>query len=249
MVRKQYTISKAREKWTSEEHARFLEAIARYNRDWRKIVDFIKTRTVAQVCYTSLWAQITGQSAAGQAAHAHSVPHHPPGFPQKELVAGCRSTSEGSLHQAGPGGTAYRRVRARLALKSSDLDRQVVALPPLPGNPAARTPHRSGLWVKHQSAKKGRPQPIPAHPLQVRSHAQKHFLKLEKEGKGDEVPPARPKKRSARSGSAQGPSKAARTNAGRRQDTSGNSTSCKSISKSASVQLSTEEGRLGCEGV
>ena len=54
MVRKQYTISKAREKWTSEEHARFLEAITRYNRDWRKIVDFIKTRTVAQVRCTSL---------------------------------------------------------------------------------------------------------------------------------------------------------------------------------------------------
>ena len=83
----------------------------------------------------------------------------------------------------------------------------------------------------------------------MRSHAQKHFLKLEKEGKGDEVPPARPKKRSARSGSAQGPSKAARTNAGRRQDTSGNSTSCKSGSKSSSVQLSTEEGQLGCQTV
>ena len=54
MVRKQYTISKAREKWTSEEHGRFLEAIARYHRDWRKIVDFIKTRTVAQVCCTTL---------------------------------------------------------------------------------------------------------------------------------------------------------------------------------------------------
>lgn len=100
MVRKQYTISKAREKWTSEEHARFLEAIARYNRDWRKIVDFIKTRTVAQVC-SSLWAQIPGQSAAGQAARAHSVPHHPPGFCQIGLVwaaAACRNTSVGRRH-------------------------------------------------------------------------------------------------------------------------------------------------------
>ncbi len=98
------------------------------------------------------------------------------------------------------------------------------------------------VWGKRQGTQGGCSQPIPAHPLQVRSHAQKHFLKLEKEGKGDEVPPARPKKRSARSGSAQGPSKAARTNAGRRQDISGNSTSCKSGSKSTSVQLSTEEG-------
>ncbi len=97
MVRKQYTISKAREKWTSEEHARFLEAIARYNRDWRKIVDFIKTRTVAQV-RSSLWAQIPGQSAAGQAARAHSVPHHPPGFCQIGLV--CSSLQEYISRQA-----------------------------------------------------------------------------------------------------------------------------------------------------
>ena len=106
MVRKQYTISKAREKWTSEEHARFLEAIARYNRDWRKIVDFIRTRTVAQVCYTSLWAQMPGQGAAGQAARAHSVPHHLAGVRQIGLVraaAACRNTSISRLHQLGPG--------------------------------------------------------------------------------------------------------------------------------------------------
>ncbi len=34
--------------------------------------------------------------------------------------------------------------------------------------------------------------------LQVRSHAQKFFLKLEKAGKADVVPPPRPKKRAAK---------------------------------------------------
>ena len=38
---------------------------------------------------------------------------------------------------------------------------------------------------------------IPAA-LQVRSHAQKFFLKLEKAGKADVVPPPRPKKRAAK---------------------------------------------------
>ena len=33
---------------------------------------------------------------------------------------------------------------------------------------------------------------------QVRSHAQKYFLRLEKEGHQEEIPPPRPKKRSAR---------------------------------------------------
>ena len=36
------------------------------------------------------------------------------------------------------------------------------------------------------------------HLMQVRSHAQKFFLKLEKAGKADVVPPPRPKKRAAK---------------------------------------------------
>ena len=34
--------------------------------------------------------------------------------------------------------------------------------------------------------------------MQVRSHAQKHFLKLQKAGSAEVVPPARPKRRSDR---------------------------------------------------
>ena len=37
------------EKWSDEEHARFVEAIDKYGRDWGKIVAHIGTRTVAQV--------------------------------------------------------------------------------------------------------------------------------------------------------------------------------------------------------
>lgn len=36
-VRKPYTITKQREKWTDEEHQKFLEALKLYGRGWRQI--------------------------------------------------------------------------------------------------------------------------------------------------------------------------------------------------------------------
>lgn len=36
-VRKPYTVSKQREKWSEEEHERFLDAIQLYGRSWRQI--------------------------------------------------------------------------------------------------------------------------------------------------------------------------------------------------------------------
>ncbi|KAJ4782418.1 Homeodomain-like superfamily protein [Rhynchospora pubera] len=55
-LRKQYTITRARDRWTSEEHDRFLEALLQFGRDWKKIEDFVGTKTTIQekdgYCYT-----------------------------------------------------------------------------------------------------------------------------------------------------------------------------------------------------
>ncbi|XP_074565585.1 protein REVEILLE 2-like [Curcuma longa] len=48
-VRKPYTISKQREKWTEEEHEKFLEAIKFHGRAWRQIQEHIGTKTVIQI--------------------------------------------------------------------------------------------------------------------------------------------------------------------------------------------------------
>ncbi|CAH2037015.1 unnamed protein product [Thlaspi arvense] len=48
-VRKPYTVTKQREKWSEEEHDRFLEAVKLYGRAWRQIEDHIGTKTAVQI--------------------------------------------------------------------------------------------------------------------------------------------------------------------------------------------------------
>ncbi|CAM8911099.1 unnamed protein product [Rhodiola kirilowii] len=47
--RKPYTISKQRERWTEEEHDRFLEALKLYGRAWQRIEEHIGTKTAVQI--------------------------------------------------------------------------------------------------------------------------------------------------------------------------------------------------------
>ncbi|KAK8972141.1 hypothetical protein V6N11_000606 [Hibiscus sabdariffa] len=48
-ARKPYTISKQREKWTEEEHQKFLEALRLYGRGWRQIEEHVGTKSTVQI--------------------------------------------------------------------------------------------------------------------------------------------------------------------------------------------------------
>jgi len=47
--RKPYTKTKPRVSWTQKEHAMFLKALEMYNRDWKRIEEFVGTKTVIQI--------------------------------------------------------------------------------------------------------------------------------------------------------------------------------------------------------
>ncbi|XP_058779433.1 protein REVEILLE 7-like [Vicia villosa] len=48
-ARKPYTITKQREKWTEEEHQKFVEALKLYGRGWRQIEEHIGSKTAVQI--------------------------------------------------------------------------------------------------------------------------------------------------------------------------------------------------------
>ncbi|TVU17379.1 hypothetical protein EJB05_33410, partial [Eragrostis curvula] len=47
--RKPYTISRPREKWTADEHDRFVHALLIVGRDWKTIEQFVGTKTATQI--------------------------------------------------------------------------------------------------------------------------------------------------------------------------------------------------------
>ncbi|XP_062208339.1 protein REVEILLE 3-like [Phragmites australis] len=48
-ARKPYTITKPRERWSTEEHERFLDALLMFGRDWKKIEEHLGTKTTIQI--------------------------------------------------------------------------------------------------------------------------------------------------------------------------------------------------------
>ncbi|XP_039128638.1 protein REVEILLE 1-like [Dioscorea cayenensis subsp. rotundata] len=79
-IRKPYTMTKQREKWTDEEHNKFLEALKLYGRAWRRIEEHIGTKTAVQIRSHAqkFFTKLGRESACSDGATGSSIEIPPP---------------------------------------------------------------------------------------------------------------------------------------------------------------------------
>lgn len=84
-VRKPYTITKQREKWTEEEHQKFLEALKLYGRAWRHIEEHIGTKTAVQIrSHAQKFFSKVARDSNSVSAGSHVPIEIPPPRPKKK---------------------------------------------------------------------------------------------------------------------------------------------------------------------
>ncbi|EPS59701.1 hypothetical protein M569_15103 [Genlisea aurea] len=87
-VRKPYTITKQRERWSEAEHLRFVEALKLYGRSWRQIEEHVATKTAIQIRSHAqkFFAKVTRDSGVCRGEWSLNPDDIPPPRPKKKPV-------------------------------------------------------------------------------------------------------------------------------------------------------------------
>ncbi|XP_018816785.1 protein REVEILLE 1-like [Juglans regia] len=112
-VRKPYTITKQRERWSEEEHKKFLDALKMYGRAWRRIEEHVGTKTAVQIrshaqkFFSKVVRDSNGSNASSEPIEIppprpKRKPMHP--YPRKLVIPPNKeiSTLEQPLRSASP---------------------------------------------------------------------------------------------------------------------------------------------------
>ncbi|KAL1367138.1 hypothetical protein HN51_021201 [Arachis hypogaea] len=130
-TRKPYTITKQRERWTEEEHNRFLEALKLHGRAWQRIEEHIGTKTAVQIrshaqkFFTKLEKEAQAKGVPiGQALDIEIPPPRPKRKPSNPYP---RKTSAGaaSLHSGAKDGK-LSSLESSHAKQALDLEKEPV---------------------------------------------------------------------------------------------------------------------------
>ncbi|WOL00676.1 protein REVEILLE 8-like isoform X1 [Canna indica] len=175
-LRKPYTITKSRDRWTAEEHERF-------GRDWKKIEDFVGTKTTIQIRSHAQKYFLKVQKI-GLAAHV------PPPHPKRKMAhsnnqntsnnaivplqasVACPSASSRFL----PGSTAWDNTSNDISYTPTEarpLPACFTMYPDIEGDSGIHgktsiyshninwNNNLSGAWLTHEATKQRNPQPSP----------------------------------------------------------------------------------------
>ncbi|XP_016479810.1 protein REVEILLE 1-like [Nicotiana tabacum] len=79
-IRKPYTISKQRERWSDEEHRKFIEALKLHGRAWRRIEEHVGTKTAVQIRSHAqkFFSKVVRESNNGDVSSVKSIEIPPP---------------------------------------------------------------------------------------------------------------------------------------------------------------------------